>query len=128
MEKPPAPVVTPPGALVCVYYEVALLDRPAAISQVREFQRRLAGRWPGLAMEVLVRCESGPAAAVETGRATLMETYRHTLDRAASRDAGPACDPAPMPALLAALEDAALPLRPLLRGTRHVEVFAPCAS
>jgi hypothetical protein len=50
-----------------------------------------------------------------------METYRLLLPVAAGSDAV-----AVVRAFLAALEAAADPLAGLLRGARHVELFAPC--
>jgi len=54
--------------------------------------------------------------------ATVMETYRLPPPAATAPDVD-----ATVRAFLATLESAALPLAGLLRGARHVELFAPCA-
>lgn len=128
--------------LVCVYYKVAVPDLRLAIARVRDFQRTLGERRPGLAMEVLVRSEACPAAstaAVAAGSeaavtapavadVTLMETYR-LISPAPTDPLALACVAAPGVAeLLSDIDAAATPLAPLLRGPRHLEVFAPCAS
>lgn len=130
-----------PGMLVCVYYRVAGGDSQRVISAVREFQRTLRESARADAVEVLLRCDLPPhrppasppdarpdsatlhapaddPAVDAAGDATVMETYRLRLPDAgadlALRD------------FLAALEAASSPLAGLLRGTRHVELFAPC--
>ena len=130
-----------PGVLVCVYYRVAGADSQRVISAVREFQRTLRQSARVDAVEVLLRCHLPPhrspasppdarpdpvtlhAPADEpvvdaADDATVMETYRLRLPDAgadlALRD------------FLATLEAASSPLAGLLRGTRHVELFAPC--
>ena len=130
--------------LVCVYYRVAACDSPRVISGVREFQRTLRQRVGVNEGEVLLRCDlppeasfaslpdartpsvrpldppPGPDARVDPGAdATVMETYR--LDLPASADADAA-----VRVFLDTLEAASLPLASLLRGARHVELFAPC--
>ena len=64
-----------------------------------------------------------PAAADPGADATVMETYRLALPAAAGADADAA-----VRAFLALLETASPPHASLLRGARHVELFAPCAS
>jgi len=142
-----------PAILVCVYYRVAASDSRRVISSVREFQRTLRQRSGVNEVEVLLRCDlllpdsqsslasssvalpDAPTAFVPsldppTGRdarvapgvdATVMETYRLLLPAAAGPDAD-----AVFRAFLATLEAAATPLASLLRGARHVELFAPC--
>ena len=132
--------------LVCVYYRVAAGDSQRVISSVREFQRTLRPGSAVIEAEVLLRCDlpsqassvplpdDRPASPVTfeppAGRdapvdlavdATVMETYRLPLPAAA----GPEAD-AVVRAFLATLETASAPLASLLRGTRHVELFAPC--
>jgi len=115
--------------LVCVYFRVAAADAARANAQVREFQRGLAGRMPAMAAESLLRFDlSAPARPPDdppaSADATLMETYRLHLP-------GPPGSPAADAALgrfLNMLDTAAAPLAGLLRGTRHVELFAPCVS
>jgi hypothetical protein len=129
--------------LVCVYYRVAADDSQRVISAVREFQRTLRPGGGASDAQVLLRCDlpsplpsapppddrpasrptpPPPSGAVDpVAEATVMETYR--LAPAAAD--GPDAD-ALLPAFLAALESAALPLAGLLRGARHVELFAPC--
>jgi hypothetical protein len=130
--------------LVCVYYRVGTADAPLAIARVRDIQRTLRGRLAELEAEVLVRCavsggEPQVAAPTDTAAAsnapealaaadaTLMETYRLPLPAPADPLVGPLADPGAA-RFLRALETAAAPLAPLLRGARHVEVFTPCAS
>ena len=142
-----------PAMLVCAYYRVAASDSHRVISGVREFQRTLRQRSGVNDVEVLLRCDlplpdspdslasssvalpDAPTAFVPsldppTGRdarvapgvdATVMETYRLLLPAAAGPDADDV-----VRAFLATLEAAATPLASLLRGARHVELFAPC--
>jgi hypothetical protein len=132
--------------LVCVYYRVAAGDSQRVISDVREFQRTLRRGGGAHEGEVLLRCglppESPPAsppdartpsvnshdppsgldARVDPGAdATVMETYRLDLPASAGAEAD-----AVVRAFLDALEAASLPHCSLLRGVRHVELFAPC--
>ena len=137
------------GMLVCVYYRVAAGDSPRVISTVREFQRTLQASGRVNEVEVLLRCDlpdpvsaaslatapdartpsatnpdppSGVDARVDPGAdATVMETYRLDLPAAA----GPEAD-AVVRAFLDTLESASSPLASLVRGARHVELFAPC--
>ena len=140
----PGPTVTDrtPGMLVCVYYRVASGDSQRVISAVREFQRTLRESARVDEVEVLLRCDLPPrqssatppdarpdsvpphapaddAVADSGADATVMETYRLSLP------AGTQADPA-VRDFLATLETASSPLAGLLRGTRHVELFAPC--
>jgi hypothetical protein len=133
--------------LVCVYYRVAAGDSQRVISAVREFQRTLRQSSGVIGAEVLLRCglpsevSSAPPPDVRTASlrtleppagtdapvdatadATVMETYRLPLPAAA----GPKTD-AVVRAFLATLESASAPQASLLRGARHVELFAPCA-
>jgi len=127
-----------------VYYRVGMADAPLAIDRVRDIQRTLRGRFAVMEAEVLVRCavsggEPQVAAPTDTAAAsnapdalvaadaTLMETYRLPLPARADRIGGPLADPGAA-RFLQALETAAAPLAPLLRGARHVEVFTTCAS
>jgi len=129
--------------LVCVYYRVAADDRERVISGVREFQRTLRPGGHVEEAQVLLRCAqpssvtpgtppddrtdsshdpepaAGPDAAAD---ATVMETYRLALP-----PAGGDSD-ARVRAFLTMLEAAFAPHASLLRGARHVELFAPCAS
>jgi hypothetical protein len=125
--------------LVCIYYRVAAGDSQRVISGVREFQRTLPAASGAHSAEVLLRCDlpapaslasppdvrapavPPPAASADPGAdATVMETYRLELPAA-----GAAADDA-LRAFLARLETASLPHASLLRGARHVELFAPC--
>jgi hypothetical protein len=128
------------GLLVCVYYRVADADAPRVISGVREFQRTLHPAGGVEAAQVLLRCDlpspastaSSPDARAPSlhpaeppadacgADATVMETYQLSLP-AAGRDAQGV-----LRAFLATLETASLPHAALLRGARHVELFAPC--
>jgi len=131
-----------PSMLVCVYYRVAAGDRERVISGVREFQRTLRPSGHVEDAEVLLRCAqpssvtpgtppddrtdsshdlepaAGADAAVES---TVMETYRLALPPAGGDQE------ARVRAFLTTLEAASAPHASLLRGARHVELFAPCA-
>lgn len=136
--------------LVCVYYRVSADDSQRVISNVREFQRILRQGGGAIEVEVLLRCDlpstaslaalpdalplpapsldppNGLDAHVVAGaEVTVMETYR----LASPAVAGTNVDAdAAVRTFLATLEAAAVPLAGLLRGARHVELFAPCAS
>ena len=125
--------------LVCVYYRVGADDAQRVISTVREFQRTLRPGRGACEAEVLLRCDLLlPAAAAPDDRppvvstpappppgadATVMETYRFALPAPADRPAAAAV----VREFLDALDSAASPLAGLMRGTRHVELFCPCA-
>ena len=136
-----------PSMLVCVYYRVAACDSQRVISGVREFQRTLRQDSGANEAEVLLRCDlpspispaslpddrtaslhaTEPPAGLDdpvdpAADATVMETYRLPLPAAR----GPEADTA-VRAFLASLESASSPHASLLRGTRHVELFSPCA-
>jgi hypothetical protein len=130
------------GPLVCVYYRVARADAPRVISEVREFQRTLGPAGGVNSTEVLLRFDlpspaslaslpdarapsfhpAEPPVADPGADATVMETYRLSLPPAG----GPQADAA-VRDFLSSLETASAPLAGLLRGARHVELFAPCA-
>ena len=97
-----------PARELFIYYRLAEANTAAAAALVRTFQARLRAAEPALAARLLRR----PPAA--DGMATWMETY--ALD-ATQRPAGIDA------ALQAQIEAEAAPLRPLLDGTRHTEVF-----
>jgi hypothetical protein len=110
-----------------VYYRVAAADAGRARALVREFQRGLAGRVPALGVETLLRFDlsaAAPPGPADDADATLMETYRLPLPDAP----GSASAQAELRRFLHTLDDASQPLSGLLRGARHVELFAPCAS
>jgi hypothetical protein len=140
--------------LVCIYYRVAAGDAERAISAVREFQRTLHGHVGLIDAQVLLRCglpndaaapdpvslrpsapfsdapaahqppTSGTTPPAPDTDATLMETYRLALPApAGSLDADAA-----VRMFLAALDACAGAVTGFLRSTRHIELFAPCAS
>ena len=124
--------------LVCVWYRVARSDADAVIRAVRDIQRGLEGHVALVDAEILLRSDvpdpgaapATPPASASTapmtaqppagpaGDATLMETYRLRAGTADTQRA----------AFLAMLEAHAAPLATRVIGTRHVEVFLPCAS
>lgn len=90
-----------------VYYRVRREHREQAEAAVRDLHVHLQLRWPGLHCRLYRRAE--PSAAEDI---TLMETY----------------DGLTAPGALAEVEALArVRLAPWLVGTRHVEVFEPCA-
>lgn len=124
-----------PAVLVCVYYRVAAADAPRANTAVREFQRELLERVPALRAETLLRFDLPTAAPLPDAPAapepphadadaTLMETYRLPAPDAP----GSAAADAALRQFLHTLETASRGLAGLLRGSRHVELFAPCVS
>ena len=135
------------AALICVYYRVGVCDFRRVISAVREFQRTLRQSDGTNEAEVLLRCDlpspispaslpddrtaslhsnespAGADAPVDPAAdVTVMETYRLPLPAARGLEAD-----AVVRAFLATLEAASAPHASLLRGARHVELFAPCA-
>jgi hypothetical protein len=126
--------------LVCVYYRVARRDSGRVISAVREFQRTLPPGVGTTRAQVLLRCDlpfaqttsdaaSAPSSPADPQRAdeadaTVMETYTLALPAPAASAAAQAV----VHGFLRALDVEALALTGLLRGARHVELFAPCAS
>jgi len=119
-----------PVALVCVYYRVAAADAGRAKSAVREFQRGLLERVPALEAQTLLRFgltmpdADASAPPPDGDDATLMETYRLPLPG----DPGSTAAQAALRQFLHTLEAASQGLAGLLRGARHVELFAPCVS
>ncbi len=130
-----------PTMLVCVYYRVATGDSGRVISGVREFQRTLRPDSGVQDAQVLLRCDLPSAvspaslpddriasppdhapAADAAADATVMETYRLALPPAGGRESDTV-----VRAFLTTLETAFAPHASLLRGARHVELFAPCA-
>ena len=135
-----------PILLACVYYRVGAGDVQRVISEVREFQRTLRDSGGVAEAEVLLRCDlpsvASPASLPDARTAppnpdcppsgadlrvepavepTVMETYRLSLPAVAGPDAD-----AVVRAFLDMLASASRPHARLLRGTRHVELFAPC--
>ena len=131
--------------LVCVYYRVAAGDRGRVISGVREFQRTLRQSSGVEDAQVLLRCDlpsavspaslpddrtasphdlepAADAPVDAAADATVMETYRLALPPAGGRGSDTV-----VRAFLTSLEAAFAPHAGLLRGARHVELFAPCA-
>jgi hypothetical protein len=132
--------------LAYVYYRVADVDLKHVIPVVREFQRTLPDGVVVIDAQVLLRCDLPPAAsssdashapssssdsppavastADRSTDATVMEIYRLALPPGA----GSAAAEPVLCTFLDTLAAAASPLDGLLRGVRHVELFAPCAS
>ena len=116
-----------PAALVCVYYKVAADRCDAMIAAVREIQRSVAALPCAPEAELHLRSISfssplraavptpSDAAMASTGECTLMETYRLS-------------DVAGIEPLLSVLDAQSQRLAPMLTGSRHLELFTPCAS
>jgi hypothetical protein len=100
-----------------IYYRLTAVDNVAAVAAaVASFQTTLRAAHPGLRTRVLRR----PAPSQQDGQ-TWMETYAFD-DRAGVHAAGI------NEALQAEIELLAhAALAPWLAGSRHVEVFEPCA-
>lgn len=94
-----------------VYYRVTRADLPQAVAAVRQGQRALAERHPGLSTELMQR-----PASDTPDQLTLLEVYR------------PAASPASLAGLPEEIErQMTNALAPWLRGPRRVEAFEPCA-
>lgn len=95
-----------------IYYRAPQDEATRIVGLVRDFQARLTAGHPGLATRLLCRPE------VVDGAHTWMETYSMNA----------AHDPDGITAELAReIEEQASCLRACRIGTRHVEVFTPCA-
>lgn len=102
----------PPAAQLYVYYRVAQAREGEALDVVQALQRELVAQHPSLHCSVLRRADT--QAAVGPEGVTLMEVYK--LE--GGIDA----------ALAAAIERAAQArIGHWVQGSRHVEVFVPCA-
>jgi hypothetical protein len=85
-----------------IYFRVARADEAAAVAALRELQARWAGE---------VDCELLRRADESGETVTLMEVYRGVSDEARRRIE----------------QEASTRLASLLMGSRHTEVFEPCA-
>jgi hypothetical protein len=91
-----------------VWYRVDARRADAARSAVEAMQRSLAATFPGLQARLLVRRDAGIQTWMETyARARLTEDERGGID----------------PDTEAAIAQAALSLRGVIDGERHVEAF-----
>ena len=96
-----------------VYYRVRASELAAAVQAARTAQQSLVDTHAGLSASLMQRPQ--PDA---DGLMTVMETYR----------AGPGWPEDQLHALAEAIErTAGAAIAPWLQGTRHVEVFEPCA-
>jgi hypothetical protein len=95
-----------------IYYRSPQDEAGRLVALVQDFQARLTERHPGLAARLMCRPD------VVDGVRTWMETY--SMNAAISPDGISA-------ALAQEIEDQAACLAACRIGTRHVEVFAPCA-
>ncbi|CAG1015844.1 hypothetical protein BURC_01072 [Burkholderiaceae bacterium] len=96
-----------------IYYRIEVAGAASALAAAQAFQQRLRDRHPGLTARLLRRPDDPTAHANDTQ--TWMEIY--SFD-----DAGICA------ALQADIESEAAALATFMRGTRHTEVFVPCAS
>ncbi|HEY0859249.1 MAG TPA: DUF4936 family protein [Albitalea sp.] len=99
-----------------IYYRIDVAGAASALVAAQAFQRRLRERHPGLTARLLRRPDDPTAQADDrqTDTQTWMEIY--------SFEGGISA------ALQADIDAEAAALAPFLRGTRHIEVFVPCAS
>jgi hypothetical protein len=95
-----------------IYYRVRRADLGRVVGAVREAQRGLCARLPGLTATLMQRPSSDEAEV------TLLETY-------GAPPAWPAERLADAPATIDATVAPAV--APWLRGPRHLEAFSPCA-
>ncbi len=97
-----------------IYYRVAEADANVAFSTANACQARLRERHPGLVARLLRR----PDAQIQEGRSlqTWMEIYSMPQAEGVS------------PALEAEIAREASAMAAIVVGTRHTEVFVPCAS
>lgn len=96
-----------------IYYRIEAARAEAALAAARGFQRRLRERHPGLSARLLRRPDEPTAHANDTQ--TWMEIYSFNEGGIGA-------------ALQAAIESEAAAIAPFISGTRHSEVFVPCAS
>ena len=94
-----------------IYYRITAVGASGALRTVGAYQARLRSRHPGLAARLLRRPDE------HNGTQTWMEIY--------SFDAHPGGVP---PEIEAEIEREAQALAAFLDGSRHTEVFIPCAS
>lgn len=107
MQTEGRPASGPLTQVLYVYYRVEAADRADCVAAVRSAQAALMQRHPGLVAAVLSQVP---------GHTTLMETY-------AWSSAAPAVPPA-----WSALEaEVGARLGRWIVGTRHLELFEPCA-
>ena len=97
-----------------IYYRIATSSASYALMMVQAMQQRLQERHPGLTARLLRRPDE--THEQPSAQQTWMETYSF-------HDAGGVSS-----ALQADIEAEATVMAPLIVGTRHTEVFVPCAS
>lgn len=95
-----------------IYYRSPVQHADAVMAAVHAFQAQLSLEHPGLLARLLRRPE------VKSGHITWMETYSIT-----PMNPGLTLDNT----LQQQIESCAEPLRALIEGARHTEVFTPCA-
>jgi len=98
-----------------IYYRIEVANAQNAFAVARDMQRGLRERHPGLAARLMRRLDE-PSPHQTSDQQTWMETY-------SLHDAGGVST-----SLQAEIEAAAAGLKPYIAGTRHTEVFVPCAS
>jgi uncharacterized protein DUF4936 len=96
------------GAQLYVYYRVRSADAGAVIAAARALQRDLQVAWPGLSCTLSQRADDAADLL------TLMETYAHA-------------DGVSDEFRRAVEQGAQQRLGQWIAGTRHVELFVPCA-
>jgi len=96
-----------------IYYRIRVDAARAALDAALALQARLRERHPGLTARLLRRPEE------QDQQQTWMEIYALPRDGEAA---------GVTPQLEAEIAAAAIALAPFIVGTRHTEVFVPCAS
>jgi hypothetical protein len=98
-----------------IYYRIEEDGAHSALVAAQQMQRRLRERHPALTAQLMCRLDEASHRHT-SDQQTWMETY-------SLREAGGVSI-----ALQAEIEAEAAALAPFIAGTRHTEVFVPCAS
>lgn len=94
-----------------IYYRIQVAEVSLALATVSQFQARLRVRHPGLSARLLRRPDE------QDNTQTWMEIYSFAL-----------AEDGVTPEIESDIAAEATALSPFMTGTRHIEVFVPCAS
>lgn len=100
-----------------IYYRIHATSAASALNAAQAMQQGLREKHPQLAARLWRRPDEPGSSPTDdtTTQQTWMETYSFA-------------DTGVTPALQAEIEEAASVLLPFIVGSRHTEVFVPCAS